>query len=220
MQLFQGLNPEYKGLNLFRLSFWKIYKSCAIFCAFNSHSAVLIISLSFLYFHYFNTFQVANVTKLKEERNFWSTLLRISPWEGIQDSLGFWIPCHGFWNPGTGFQSLSVKLGFWIPWAAFGIPSPRILDFTSKTFTDSGFHKQKFPVFQNPDSLTLDNKKTVQVLQQHMWTLPVVQHQGNNRSLHQQKISPQRGKLSSSWCRDMHSKLLLPLSRQPWAEWL
>ena len=147
-------------------------------------------------------------------------MFRIALCEVIQDSLGFWIPGHGFWNPGTGFQSLSVKLGFWIPRAVFRIPHPRILDFTIKTSPDSGFHKQKFLVFQNPDSLTRDNKKTVQVLEQHTWTLPVVQHQGNNTSLHQQKISPQRGKLSSSWCRDMHSKLLLPLSRQPWAELL
>ena len=191
----------------------------AILYAFNFHSAVLI-SLSFLYFHYFNTFQVANVTKLKEERNFWSTVFRIALCEVIQDSLGFWIPWHGFRIPGTGFQSLSVKLGFWIPWAAFGIPNPRIPEFTSKSSTDSGFHKQKFSIFQNPDSLTRDDKKIVQVLEQHTWTLPVVQHQGNNTSLHQQKISPQRGKLSSSWCKDMHSKLLLPLSRQPWAELL
>ena len=144
----------------------------------------------------------------------------IAPCKVIQDSLGFWIPWNGFRIPGTGFQSLSVKLGFWIPWAAFGIPNPRIPEFTSKTSTVSGFHKQKFSIFQNPDSLTRDDKKIVQVLEQHTWTLPVVQHQGNNTSLHQQKISPQRGKLSSSWCRDMHSKLLLPLSRQPWAELL
>ena len=138
----------------------------AILYAFNFHSAVLI-SLSFLYFHYFNTFQVANVTKLKEERNFWSTVFRIALCEVIQDSLGFWIPGHGFWNPGTGFQSVSET---WILDSSSCIPDSKSQDsgFHEQTSPDSGFHKQKFPVFQNPDSLTRDNKKTVQVLQQHM----------------------------------------------------
>ena len=41
-----------------------------------------------------------------------------SPYKGIQDSLGFWIPRRGLIYsgfPGTGFQYLSVELGFWIP---------------------------------------------------------------------------------------------------------
>ena len=66
--------------------------------------------------------------------------------KGIQDSLGFWIPRQGFRIPGTGFQSLSVELEFWIPivsgfripWAVFRIPKPRIPDYTSKNFPDSG----------------------------------------------------------------------------------
>ena len=37
------------------------------------------------------------------------------PCEGIQDSLGLWIPQSGFQIPGTQFQSLSVELGLWIP---------------------------------------------------------------------------------------------------------
>ena len=28
----------------------------------------------------------------------------IAPCEGIQDSLGFWIPCRGFQSPITGFR--------------------------------------------------------------------------------------------------------------------
>ena len=38
--------------------------------------------------------------------------------KGIQDSLGFRIPHHGFQIPGSGFQSLSVELGFRIPIAS------------------------------------------------------------------------------------------------------
>ena len=45
----------------------------------------------------------------------------------------------------TGFQYLSVELGFWIPIVS------EIPDSTTK---DSGFHKQKFPIFRNPDFLT------------------------------------------------------------------
>ena len=65
----------------------------------------------------------------------------------FQDSLGFWNPHGGFWIPDTGFQYSSVVLGFWIPIFS-GIPDSlrRIAD--SKT-QDSGFHKLKFPRFQN-----------------------------------------------------------------------
>ena len=45
----------------------------------------------------------------------------IGPCNGIQDSLGFWIPYRGFRIPGNGFQSLSVELGLWIPIVS-GIP--------------------------------------------------------------------------------------------------
>ena len=45
----------------------------------------------------------------------------------------------------TGFQYLSVELGFWIPIVS------EIPDATTK---DSGFHKQKIPIFRNPDFLT------------------------------------------------------------------
>ena len=58
--------------------------------------------------------------------------------QGLQDSLGFYIPHRGLGIPGTLFQFLSAR---------FQIPKPRILDSTSKTFLESGFHKQKFPGF-------------------------------------------------------------------------
>ena len=41
--------------------------------------------------------------------------------KGIQDSLGFRIPCREFRISGTELQSLSVELGFWIPIVG-GIP--------------------------------------------------------------------------------------------------
>ena len=63
-----------------------------------------------------------------------------------------WIPDSRYWIPvffsrtlDSGFQSL---VGFRIP----------------KTL-DSGFHKQKFPGFQNLDSLTWGNRKLRHVLQ-------------------------------------------------------
>ena len=40
---------------------------------------------------------------------------KVTPCEGIQDNLGFWIPCRGCPIPGTGFRSLSGELGFRIP---------------------------------------------------------------------------------------------------------
>ena len=38
----------------------------------------------------------------------------VAPCQGIQDSLGLWIPSCGFRIPAIGFQSQSVELGFWI----------------------------------------------------------------------------------------------------------
>ena len=57
---------------------------------------------------------------------------------GIQDSLGFCIPCRGFQIPATGFQSL---VGFRIFSAVFWIPKPRIPDSTAKIalFPEYGF---------------------------------------------------------------------------------
>ena len=72
-----------------------------------------------------------------------------------QDSPGFWIPRRGFRILG----SLSEKLGFWIPifFQVFlsWIPDSKAQDFgfREQIFQDSGFHKQKFSLFRNPDSL-------------------------------------------------------------------
>ena len=65
-----------------------------------------------------------------------------APCNGIQASLGFWIPCHGFRTPATGFQSLvGFLVGFRILWAVFSIPKPRIPDSTAKIarIPESGF---------------------------------------------------------------------------------
>ena len=59
-----------------------------------------------------------------------------NPCKLIQDSLEFWTPRRGFRIPGTGFQSLSVKLRLWIPIVS-GIPDSKFQDFA--------FHKQNFP---------------------------------------------------------------------------
>ena len=70
----------------------------------------------------------------------------------IQDSLGFWIPCHGFQIPGPGFQFLSEELGFWIPNAS-GIPGCQSCIPDSKAqdskAQDSTFHilHSNFPRF-------------------------------------------------------------------------
>ena len=59
-------------------------------------------------------------------------VLRVTPYKGIQDCLGFWIP-------GTGFQYLTIELGVWISTVG-GIPD------SSALFRN---HKQKFPEFWN-----------------------------------------------------------------------
>ena len=75
--------------------------------------------------------------------------------KGIQDSLRFWIPRRGFRISGTEFQSFSVEIGFRNPIVS-GIPNSLSFfpDSTSKIFLDSGFCKQKFLRFSNPDSVT------------------------------------------------------------------
>ena len=52
----------------------------------------------------------------------------------------------------SGFQ---LSAGFRIPWVESQIPKPRILDFTSKTFPDCGFHRPKIPGCWNLSFLTL-----------------------------------------------------------------
>ena len=62
--------------------------------------------------------------------------------ERIQDSLGFWIP-------GTGFQALDSSLCQWDLDSEFQyLVGFRVLELYS------GFHKQIFPGFWNPNSLT------------------------------------------------------------------
>ena len=102
-----------------------------------------------------------------------------APCKGIQDSLGFWIPRHGFRIPGTGYRIFFS--GTWIPvvsgipdslgcipdskaqdsgfhrqtFPRFRIPHAKISkipDYTSKNFQDSGFHMQKFPRFRIPQA--------------------------------------------------------------------
>ena len=68
----------------------------------------------------------------------------IAPWKGIQDIL-----CQ--WNLDSGFQSL---VGLQILWAVVWILKPRIPDSRCQSFRDSGFHKHKFPGFQDHDFLT------------------------------------------------------------------
>ena len=63
-----------------------------------------------------------------------------------------WILDRGFRIPGNWFQSLWVELGFWIP-VVHGIPDSLNCIPDSKA-QDSRFHKQNFPGFGNPDSLT------------------------------------------------------------------
>ena len=83
-------------------------------------------------------------------------LPRFASCKGIQDSVWFRIPHHGFRIPDTGFRilcqwnldsGLQSLVWFWIPWAVFRIPNPRVP--YSKTIfriPDSGF--------RIPDSLT------------------------------------------------------------------
>ena len=68
--------------------------------------------------------------------------------EGIQDSLGFWIPHPGFRIPGTGFQSLSVEVAFRLPIVS-NIPDSLscILDYKTP---NSGFYEQEFPGYRIP----------------------------------------------------------------------
>ena len=62
-------------------------------------------------------------------------LPRFASCKGIQDSVWFRIPHHGFRIPDTGFRilcqwnlhsGLQSLVWFWIPWAVFRIPNPRV----------------------------------------------------------------------------------------------
>ena len=63
-----------------------------------------------------------------------------------------WILDRGFQIPDSWFQSLWVELGFWIP-VVCGIPDS-LSCLPDPKAQDSRFHKQNFPGFGNPDSLT------------------------------------------------------------------
>ena len=72
--------------------------------------------------------------------------------EGIQDSLGFWIPRPGFRIPGTGL-SLSVEVAFRLPTVPIVSDIPDslscILDYKTP---NSGFHEQEFPGYRIPQA--------------------------------------------------------------------
>ena len=72
------------------------------------------------------TSQVGDYQRLSQQRP------QFAPYNGIQDSLRFWIARRGFRIPGTGFQSQSVELGLWIR-GVFRIPKPTIPDSRRKS---------------------------------------------------------------------------------------
>ena len=61
--------------------------------------------------------------------------------KGIQDCLGFQIPCNRFQIPRTQFQSLLVGLGF---------RTPIVSEIPNSKVHDSGFHRQNFSGFRIP----------------------------------------------------------------------
>ena len=86
--------------------------------------------------------------------------LRTFPFTASNDRIiarQSWILDSRYWIR----NSLSEKLGFWIPIfsgiqvSLSWIPDSKAQDFgfRKQIFQDSGFHKQKFPLFHNPDSL-------------------------------------------------------------------
>ena len=63
--------------------------------------------------------------------------------EGIEDTLGFWIPRRGFRIPGTGFQIFVSRIPIFsgILDSLSCIPDSKALD--------SGFHEYNFPAFKH-----------------------------------------------------------------------
>ena len=89
------------------------------------------------------------MTQIQPSASLWSfgLLGKSTGYEGIQDSLGFWIARRGFRIPGmlsvdSGFQSL---VGFGIPFGVFRNQKLNIPDNTSTNIPDSEFPKQNFP---------------------------------------------------------------------------
>ena len=89
-------------------------------------------------------------------------LERIFPMLGIQDSLRFWILDSTPWIPDSNYWISIFANGNWIPDPKIcGFPDSLSCIPDSKTqdsgsheqiFPASGFHKQKFVAFRNPDS--------------------------------------------------------------------
>ena len=79
--------------------------------------------------------------------------VQLASYNGIQDILAWvldsssWIPDSTHWIPvfvsGTWILDSNRKCDS--GWAVFRIPKTRILHSTRKNFSNSGFHKQKFP---------------------------------------------------------------------------
>ena len=82
----------------------------------------------------------------------WTTNKGFTPCKGTQNSLGFWILRRGFRIPGTGLQSLSVKLGFWIPSISGNRDSLSCIQDSTRIFfripnsTDQNFLDSKIPL--------------------------------------------------------------------------
>ena len=87
-------------------------------------------------------------------------IYQFAPYKGIQVSLRFGIPSHGFRIPGTGFQSL---VGFRIFLKLYsGFKNPRIPDSRAKmAYMDTEFCNPEFPGFRNPDSPYIDESEGV-----------------------------------------------------------
>ena len=86
----------------------------------------------------------------------WSPTWKLAPSKGIPASLGFHAVDSGFQvlNSSVGF-----RLGFRIPIVSEILGSSNWIP--DSKVQDSGFHKQQFPRFQNPNSLTWGGKSVL-----------------------------------------------------------
>ena len=83
------------------------------------------------------------------------------------ETYNTWIPDSKYWIPDFLSGNLDSELritssvGFWIQWAVFWNPKPRIQDSTTQISRIPDSHKQKLPVFRNPNSLYMaDNTQS------------------------------------------------------------
>ena len=84
-----------------------------------------------------------NIISIRRDKISNFARANFAPCKGIQGSLGFWLPHHGFRIPGIEIpDSLSVVLEFRIPIVS-RIPDSLSCILDSKA-QDSGFHKQNF----------------------------------------------------------------------------